>query len=98
MALAEIKLALRAYPDGEALIRPAIEVYRKGSPDNWRRYYAECLLGAMLEGMGKTSEAGALLTSGYRNLATRRDSIPFEYRSIVDTAAKWAAAIAQPGS
>ena len=84
MSLGEIKLERRAYADAEPLLRKAVEGYRKANATTWSRYYAECLLGASLAGLGRRSEGEPLLTAGYQNLLQRRDSIPFEYRSILD--------------
>ena len=84
VSLGEIRLERRAYVDAEPLLRKAVEGYRKTNATTWSRYYAECLLGASLAGLGRRSEAEPLLTAGYRNLLQRRDSIAFEYRSILD--------------
>jgi|SRR6185369_16772085 len=92
VSLGEIRLERRAYADAEALLRKAVEGYQKNNSTTWSRYYAESLLGASLTGLGRHSEAEPLLTAGYQNLLQRRDSIPFEYRSILDQVRPWAAA------
>jgi hypothetical protein len=89
--LGEIKLERRAYADAETLLRKAVEGFRKTNTTSWNRYYAECLLGASLTGLGRRAEGEPFLTAGYENLRQRRDSIPFEYRSVLDQVRQWAA-------
>jgi eukaryotic-like serine/threonine-protein kinase len=89
LSLGEIKLERRAYANAEPLLRKAVEGYRKANATTWSRYYAECLLGASLAGLGRRSEAEPLLTDGYQNLLQRRDSIAFEYRSVLDQIRRW---------
>ena len=96
VALGEIKLERRAYADAETLLRKAVEGFRKTNTTTWSSYYAECLLGASLAGLGRRVEAEPLLTAGYQNLLQRRDSIPFEYRSILDQVRQWTATTEHP--
>jgi tetratricopeptide (TPR) repeat protein len=89
-ALGRIKLRQHSYAQAGALLRPVLEAYLRSKSDNWSRYAVECQLGASLAGMGKRVEAERLLAEGYSELLKRRDSVPFDYRSIVVEARQWA--------
>ncbi|HLJ48548.1 MAG TPA: serine/threonine-protein kinase [Bryobacteraceae bacterium] len=84
LALGEVKLQERAYVQAEPLLRQAIADYRKGNSDTWPLYYAECLLGVSLKSLGRGDEAGPMMSAGYQGLLARRDSIPFDRRSILE--------------
>ncbi len=84
VALAEVKVQEHAYAPAETMLRQALDDYRKAKSDTWSAYYAECLLGESLKGLGKTRESGEMLTAGYQGLLQRRESIPFERRAILD--------------
>ena len=83
-ALGEVKLEQGSFAEADTLLRGAMEHYRKHGVDTWRRYYTECLLGASLIGLGRYREGEALLASASQNLLQRKDSIPAEYRPILD--------------
>jgi tetratricopeptide (TPR) repeat protein len=89
-ALGRVKLQQRSFEQAEALLRPALEAYRKSDFDSWSRYAVECELGASLAGMGRHDEAEKLLAEGYPELVKRRDAIPQDYRTILDEARHWA--------
>jgi tetratricopeptide (TPR) repeat protein len=89
-ALGRVKLQQRSFEQAEALLRPALEAYRKSDFDSWSRYAVECELGASLAGMGRHDEAEKLLAEGYPELVKRRDTIPQDYRTILDEARHWA--------
>lgn len=88
--LGRIELRQHSYAKAEALFRDVLESYRKSNSDIWSRYAAECQLGASLAGLGRHAEAAPLLAEGYRELLERRDSVPFDYRTILDEARHWA--------
>ena len=83
-ALGEVKLQQGSFAEADTMLRGAAEHYRKHGVDTWRRYYTECLLGASLIGLGRYREGDALLASASQNLLQRKDSIPAEYRQILD--------------
>jgi tetratricopeptide (TPR) repeat protein len=89
-ALGEVKLEQHAYAEAEKPLREALQIRQQKSPDAWERYYAESMLGASLWGLGKYSEARALLTSGYQGMLERKTSIPAEYLPVLKQALDWA--------
>ena len=85
-SLGGMKLEQRRYAEAEPLLREALDGQRKKSPDTWRRYYTESLLGACLTGLGKYAEAEQILLSGYKGLLARQNSMPFENREMLQEA------------
>ncbi len=90
VTLGQIKLRQHLYSQAEPLLRHAVDSYRASKAETWGRYAAECELGASLAGLGRDAEANPLLANGYEQLLKRRDSIPFDYRRILDEARQWA--------
>jgi tetratricopeptide (TPR) repeat protein len=88
-SLGELTLAQENYAAAERLLREALSAQTTSNRDTWRFHYTQSLLGAVLTRCGRASEAGELLTAGYQGLVTRRASIPFETRQIVDEAKAW---------
>jgi eukaryotic-like serine/threonine-protein kinase len=88
VSLGEIKLQQHAYAEAEPLFRDALQRQQKTSPDAWRRYYTESMLGTTLTVQGKYEEAEPLSISSYQNMIQRRASIPVENRGILDEAKK----------
>ena len=84
VSLGELKLGQRKYDEAERLIREALDDQQKTSPDSWRRYYTESLLGSCLTGSGKYEAAEPLLLSGYKGLVARHASMPFENRALLN--------------
>ena len=66
-----------------------LAVQEKTSPENWRRYYTQALLGATLAAQGKDSEAGPLLRLGYDGMVQRQNSMPYEDRAVVEKVHDW---------
>jgi len=91
-ALGGVKLQLRAFAEASQLLRLAVEHYRKHGIVTWRRYYTECMLGASLSGLGKYAEGEALLASAGANLLRLKESIPPDWRSILDEVRRWTGA------
>jgi hypothetical protein len=54
------------FPESEALARQTVAFDRKIRPDDWRRFRAESVLGAILAGQKKYADAEPLLVEGYR--------------------------------
>jgi len=90
LSLARVKLQQGAYAQAAVFSRQGLDNYQKSNSDTWARYYAECLLGASLAGLGKHAEAEPLLTDGNRNLLQRQNSIPADFRPILDEVKHWA--------
>jgi serine/threonine protein kinase len=95
-ALGEVKLQQGSIVEAYTLLRGAVEHYRKHGVDTWRRYYAECLLGSSLIGLGRYREGEALVASASQLLMQRKDSIPAEYRQILDQVRQWAEKAGRP--
>ena len=88
-SLGEMKLEQGHYAEAEPPLREAIRIYEKSAPGDWRRYYAQAMLGAVLAGLGRRAEAGPLVASAYQALLPKKDSIPSEKRQILDTVQDW---------
>ncbi len=50
-------------------------IVTKSSPDGWKRYYLESLLGAALIGQKKYAEAEPLILSGYNGLKKQESAL-----------------------
>ena len=85
-ALGWIRLQQTRYIEAEGLIRQALDVQQKASPETWQRYNIESLLGTSLERQGKYGAAEPLLIAGYQGLLQRTASIPLGERSALDEA------------
>ena len=79
-----IKVDQQRYAEAEPFLREAVERQRRASPDSWRRYYTESLLGVCLSGLSKYEEAEQILLFGYAGMRARRDSMPYENRELLD--------------
>jgi len=73
----------------EALAREAFEGDRKTRPDDWRRFFAESLLGASLAGQKKYDEAEPLLIAGYQGMDAGKGKIAVPDRYRPDRAGEW---------
>jgi hypothetical protein len=60
----------------EPLLREALTIREKATPDDWSRYDAMNLLGGTLLGQAKYAEAEPLLIEGYQGLKARAAKIP----------------------
>ncbi|MBV8829804.1 MAG: serine/threonine protein kinase [Acidobacteriaceae bacterium] len=72
----------------EAVIRGALD-HLVNSPDSWRRFDDESLLGASLTAQKRYAEAEPLLISAHQQLLEREASIPVSNRFIIDRAGRW---------
>jgi hypothetical protein len=95
-ALGEVKLQQGDFAGASALLRVAVEHYRRRGVDTWRRYYTECLLGASLTGLGSSAEGRALLAAASPCLLQHKDTIPPDYRLILDEVRRWEEKTALP--
>ncbi len=68
-------LQLKAWTDGEQLLRESLAIREKNEPDAWTTFNTRSLLGSSLLGQKKYSDAEPLLISGYQGLQHRSGSI-----------------------
>ncbi|HTM48023.1 MAG TPA: serine/threonine-protein kinase [Bryobacteraceae bacterium] len=83
ISLGGMRLEQGRYTEAEPLLREALDGQRKASPDTWRRYYTESLMGVCLTGLGQYAEAEPILISGYKGVLARQNSMPFENREVL---------------
>ena len=69
-------LALGQYAKAETEFRTALASVVKMTPDSWKRYNLESMLGGALAGERKYAEAEPLLISGYEGMKQREDKMP----------------------
>lgn len=79
----------RKFAQSEPLAREILDIQRNKQPDDWQRFRAQSLLGAVLAGEKKYSEAEPLLEEGYRGLVERKNkmAVPDQYH--LDRAHDW---------
>jgi tetratricopeptide (TPR) repeat protein len=73
--LAKTLLLQKRYSEAEPLIRNTVSYFEKVHPDSARRYYWISILGAILTGQMKYSEAEPLLLQGYEGMKQREHLI-----------------------
>ena len=90
----EADLVLAYYSQGkfaqsEPLAREILDIQRNKQPDDWQHFRAQSLLGAILAGETKYSEAEPLLEEGYRGMLERKNkmAVPDQYH--LDRAHEW---------
>jgi hypothetical protein len=88
-SLSELWLLGHRYAEPEPILREALNTLQHTSPDSWKRYYLESLLGAALAGQKRYAEAEPLLLSGYAGLIQRKVTIPAASMSNLADAADW---------
>jgi tetratricopeptide (TPR) repeat protein len=97
--LGEVRFRQGAYSEANPLLRAAVEYYRRhavGPSMTWRRCYAEWLLGASLTGPGRNAEGEAMQASAGPKLLQLSESIPSDYRPILDDVRRWTERAALP--
>jgi hypothetical protein len=75
-SLASNLIAQRKYTDAEPLIREALKIRERSSPDSWQTSNARALLGGALLGQKKYTEAEPLLTQGYEGMKKQEAQLP----------------------
>lgn len=85
----EMKIEQRRYAEAESLLREAVNGQEMTSPDTWRRYYTQTMLGLSVARLGRYAEAEPLMVSGYEGMVRRRDAIPYENRPLLQKAREW---------
>jgi eukaryotic-like serine/threonine-protein kinase len=88
-SFSELQLREHRYGNAERLLREALNTWEKTRPGDWRRYNAESLLGAALNGQHRYAEADQLLLSGYAGLMLRKDTIPSIEKFRVAETGEW---------
>lgn len=89
VSLAEVRLQQKQYAAAEPLLREVLNNDEKTTPDGWRRFRNQSLLGASLAGQGRYAEAESLLLSGYRGMIARQATVPFEDLPTLTQAREW---------
>jgi serine/threonine protein kinase/tetratricopeptide (TPR) repeat protein len=69
-------LHLEKWSEAESLVRESLTFLDKGQPDDWFRLHAMSLLGGVLAGQGRYTEAEPLIVAGYEGLKARAAKIP----------------------
>lgn len=64
IGLARVNLITERPAEAQALLREALEIFDQNEARNWRRAYAQCLLGVALGVQGQVDEAEPLLIDG----------------------------------
>ena len=77
------------FEQSEPLAREAFDFYNKKRPDNWHRFRAESLLGAILSGEKKYADAEPLLLTGFQGMLARKAQISVPDQYYVDRAREW---------
>jgi tetratricopeptide (TPR) repeat protein len=77
------------YDEAEPILRECVAIRRKAIPDDFRRYYAEGLLGAALVGQGRHDEAEPLILGGYEGVKAREAKVPAPNRYVLSETAGW---------
>jgi non-specific serine/threonine protein kinase/serine/threonine-protein kinase len=88
-SLVTARLSQRKFAETEPLSREVLEFYRKNQPEDWQRFRAESLLGAILAGQKKYTEAAPLLLEGYQGMLAQKNRITAPDRYHLDQVRKW---------
>jgi tetratricopeptide (TPR) repeat protein len=85
-SLGEVDIQQEKYAAAEPLLREALGSWEASSPNSWKRYYGQALVGASLAGQKRFAEAEPLLLSGHQGLVERQSAIPAGSRRVVNDA------------
>lgn len=80
VALARSQICSGAQKDVEALLKEALAVLEKASPEAWQTFYARVQLGIALLNQQRLKEAEPFLKSGYSGLQQRQEKVPVRLR------------------
>jgi eukaryotic-like serine/threonine-protein kinase len=86
VSLGEVHLMQHDFVRAETVCREYLTILEEKSPDDWRRYYGQALLGASLAGQKRYVEAEPLLVHGHQGIGQRKATIPPGYRQLVTQA------------
>ena len=87
VGLGEVLLDTRDFSEAEKVLREGLTIREKKSPDDWKTFHTQSLLGAALAGQKRFDEAGPLLHKGYEGLTARANTIPGSQRPALAAAA-----------
>jgi tetratricopeptide (TPR) repeat protein/tRNA A-37 threonylcarbamoyl transferase component Bud32 len=93
--LALVYMLQGKFAESEPLARQAFDFTTKNLPDGWERYGEESLLGAILAGQKKFSEAEPLLLDGYRGMDARKAAMGVPNLYYLDRVRGWIADLYQ---
>jgi tetratricopeptide (TPR) repeat protein/tRNA A-37 threonylcarbamoyl transferase component Bud32 len=88
-SLSELWLLEHRYAESEPLLREALNTLQQTSPDGWKRYYLQSLLGAALTGQKRYTDAEPLLLSGYAGMIQRKATMRADSKSNLTQAGEW---------
>ncbi len=88
-ALSGVQLKQAKFADAEALAREALAILEQDRPNDWKRYWAQALLGAALNGQKRFGEAEQLLLSGYSGMSERKSTMAVREQGILAQTAQW---------
>ena len=91
--LAELLFLQKKYAESEPFARQAATEYAKAKRETWGRWYAQCLLGAILMEQGRYAEAESELVSGYEGLLKTKQKMVADDRESLLNAGKWLMAV-----
>ena len=87
--LGYVRLQLKKCAEAEPPLREALAGLDKTTPNDWRRFSAESMLGESLAGQDKYAEAEPLLLSGRSGLIERQSAIPATSKYNLENAGTW---------
>src|SRR5262249_41407708 len=88
-SMGEMKLEQKQYAQAEPILLEATGIYEKSPLKDWRLDYAQAMHAEAIAHVGRQAEAGPVLSSAYAALVRKKNLIPVEKRSIVDTVKGW---------
>ena len=64
------------WPEAEVILRECLAICETSLPEDWKRFHAMSLLGAVLMGRHRYEEADSLLIAGYEGMKARATTVP----------------------
>jgi eukaryotic-like serine/threonine-protein kinase len=77
---AETNLLLKQPEKAESLARESLELHERLTPEHWRRFHAQSLLGMALLLQAKPDEAEQHLLDGFAGMQSRKETMPASER------------------
>ncbi len=81
-------IGLKAWDEAEPLVRECLAIREKAQPDDWRTFNSRSMLGGVLLGQKKFSEAESLLLEGHNGMKERETAIPAQGKKNIQEALK----------
>ncbi len=88
LGLGLVMLKQQKWYEAEPILREALEVAQKTTPDAWYTFLGRSALGESLLGMGRYAGAEPLIVSGYEGLKARAATMPPQSKSRLTEAAE----------